>query len=95
MFDEKLLNQPDLLKNHKLFDGVQYIYRFSESKGASVVRHYGSYGSKKGLYELVAIMIDGNDFHINEEPTGWLTVDEVIEMLEGLKNERLPTPTHY
>lgn len=87
LFDEKLINQPYLLRYHKLFDGVQYIYHFSDSKGASVVKHYGSYGSKKGLYELVPIAIDGNEFHINEEPTGWLTVDEVIEKLEGIRNE--------
>lgn len=32
-------------------DGSQIIFKFPNSYGASVVRHRGSYGSEKGLFE--------------------------------------------
>ena len=38
--------------------GVQKVYNFPNGYGASVIRHLGSYGYKKGFWEL-AVLRDG------------------------------------
>ncbi|MEB6231424.1 hypothetical protein [Mammaliicoccus sciuri] len=83
MFDDKLLNHKNLVKHHELFDGVQYFYRVNDYTSYSVIRHSCSYGGNKGFYEVAPIALYENEFDIKGEPIGWLTVDEVLEMLEG------------
>lgn len=88
MFDEKLLNHKSLVKHHKLFDGVQYIYKLNGCTNYSVVRHWGSYGSEEGLYEVAPIVFDDDgSIVVDGEPEGYLTVEEVLEILEVKKYE--------
>ena len=67
-------------------DGIQHIYRFENSRfSASVVKSPTSYGGESGLWEL-AVLLDGTityDTPItkNHDVTGWLTDDEVQEIL--------------
>lgn len=44
-----------LYSERSLYDGVQRLYRFENGYGASVVRHQGSYGGPKGLWEIAVI----------------------------------------
>jgi hypothetical protein len=39
--------------------GQQKIYRFDNGYGASVVKHFYSYGGSQGLWELAVIAFDG------------------------------------
>ena len=45
----------DLLCEKPLYDGVQRLYKFKNGYGASLVRHFGSYGGSKGLWEIAVI----------------------------------------
>ena len=67
---------------YELWGGVQYIYRFPNGWGASVICHRGSYGGPEGLWE-VGVMAPAGE--LNGEPTGWLTVEEVHEKLNEIE----------
>ena len=76
-------------------DGCQYIFRFNNGFGASVVSHKGSYGYKEGLWELAVIKfnpeIDGDwsltyETDITDNVIGWLDDDKVNELLDRIKN---------
>lgn len=79
--------QDGLFLQRPLLDGVQYIYRFNNGYGASVVRHMGSYGSQFGLWELAVIYFDGDDWHlsystdITDDVIGELNPTEVNALL--------------
>jgi phosphate-selective porin len=72
-----------------LHGGVQRLYRFDNGWGASVIRHSGSYGSDRGLWELAVIRYLGEDdrFRLNyttpvtDDVIGHLTDDDVEKLL--------------
>lgn len=71
-----------------IFDGVQLIYRYPNGYGASVVSFYGSYGGSQGLWELAVLDHEGNityDTPITNDVEGYLTNDEVDELLERIE----------
>lgn len=86
-FNEKLLNHPSIVKYRELFDGVQYFYTTDNGDSFSVISHLGSYGGISGLYELAPIVMNGEEFAIVGEPTGYLTADKVIQILEENSDE--------
>ena len=43
----------------KIHDGHGFIYKFDNGFGASVVKHSGSYGNDKGLYEIAVLDSQG------------------------------------
>ncbi len=49
----------------------QRLYKFKNGYGASVVRHCGSYGGKKGLWELVVLKDMGRDTKMYDD-VEWL-----------------------
>ena len=62
---------------------VQYIYKFSNGYGASVVRHNSSYGNNKGLYELAVLDKDGSlcyDTPITDDVIGSLRLEEAEDI---------------
>lgn len=70
-----------------------YKFVFQNGYGASVIKHIGSYGYERGLYELaVLIKITDDDYDfcystpITDNVLGYLTNDEVLEILEKIKN---------
>jgi len=80
-----------------MMGGVQKIHRFDNGFGASVIRHDGSYGSSKGLWEVALIKFsgEGNDdwsirYHdiVNNDVVGWLDNEEVQDLLNRI--EALP-----
>ena len=50
-----MISTRGLYSERSLYDGVQRLYRFENGYGASVVRHQGSYGGPKGLWEIAVI----------------------------------------
>ena len=76
-------------------DGVQKLYRFDNGFGASVVRHYFSYGHEDSLWELAVIKFRDNetnsfslnyDTGITDDIIGHLTEQDVEDLLERIKS---------
>lgn len=83
-----LFSDPALEKEFN--GGVQKLYRFKNEYGASVVRHNGSYGKERGLWELAVIKWNYDDFvivydtKITEDVLGYLSPDDVERHLERI-----------
>lgn len=73
--------------------GHQYIFRFPNNYGASVVRNRCSYGNKQDLWEMALIFFfdeDGDwsltyERDFDDDVKGYLTDDSVIKLLEKIK----------
>lgn len=71
--------------------GHQYIFRFPNNYGASVVKNSASYGHKQDLWEMALIFFDeDDDWELTyerdfDDVKGYLTDDNVIELLEKIK----------
>jgi hypothetical protein len=91
--------KPNLVKreDHKDLNwGVQYVFRFENGYGASVIKHTGSYGFQEDLWELAVIQFDSKDAEdyeweltydtrITDDVIGWLTDKEVRDLLRKIK----------
>ncbi len=92
-------------KGKELFDNAFKFYspysyshrfRFENNYGASVIKHFGSYGFEGDLFELAVIRYNPKnknsigdlcyDTPITNDVIGYLTNDEVLELLEKIKN---------
>ena len=65
--------------------GRQKLYFFKNGYGASVIKHAGSYGGKKGLWELAVLDSEGSliyDTEITNDVIGHLNDPEVDQLLE-------------
>lgn len=84
--------EDNLIKKKSLFDGVQYLFRFPNDYGASVVKHLGSYGHDRDLWELAVLVFDGDmweltyDTEITDDVEGYLTDQDVLDLLERIRN---------
>ena len=59
------------------------VFKFDNGYGASVIRGFGSYGYKDGLYELAVLGPSGR--HVYDMPIlGHLTVAEVNDLLDQI-----------
>lgn len=76
----------------KLFNSTQYIVKFGNGYGLSIISHAGSYGGKQGLWEVMLMDSNGNplygEFEDGDCIIGWLTD-------EALKNLILDLNTKY
>jgi len=70
----------------------QWIFRFDNNYGASVIKGEYSYGGNRGLYELAVIYWLGDEeWHlcysteITDDVIGYLEVEEVNELLDRIK----------
>lgn len=82
----------NLLAKKSLFDGVQYLFRFPNNYGASVVKHSGSYGSTRDLWELAVIYFHPDDkwgliydTEITDDVEGYLTNQDVLDLLRRIQ----------
>ena len=69
-------------------EGIQKVYKFPNGYGASVVKHKGSYGYQKGLWEL-AVLFEGElcyDTEITGDVIGHLNDPEVDNILRQIAN---------
>ncbi len=71
----------NLFKAKFLFDGAQYIFRFPNNYGASVVKHLGSYGSSEDLWELAVLRFEGDKWDLTcvEERSRYLERMQAVE----------------
>lgn len=72
-----------LIETNKHMDGIQKVYQFPNGYGASVIKHKGSYGYDKGLWEL-AVLHEGElcyDTEITSDVIGRLNDPEVDNIL--------------
>lgn len=77
--------------------GVQYVFRFENNYGASIIKHLGSYGYDKNLWELGVIRFgkydeDEDDEYsltydtpITNDVEGYLTDEDVRNLLARIK----------
>lgn len=74
---------------HCVGKGVQYIYRFPNGMGASVVKFevykgIGSYGCELGLYEMAWLYFGDEEWPMVGTVEGYLNSKEVIKKLEKI-----------
>lgn len=88
---EQLKTIAETFEQRSLFGGFQYTAYFKNGYGIDIVKHNGSYGREKDMWEI-AVMKDGEcnyDTLITDDVIGWLTSEEVmhyamrIKMLKG------------
>ena len=83
--DDPFIKFRTLLEDYN--GGIHKEYQFDNGYGASVICHAGSYGGKKGLWEL-AVTLHGilcYDSVITNDVLGHLTTEEVNEQLKAIK----------
>lgn len=82
-----------IVEEHGCNGGVQYIFRFENNYGASVVRHYFSYGHEQGLWELAVVRFYDDsmrfdidyDTPITDDVLGYLNEEEICNVLRQIK----------
>ena len=83
----------DVLSVKKSMNDVQYIFKFDNNYGASVIKNLGSYGHERDLWELAVIWFSDEyewhlcyDTEITNDVIGHLTDEAVCTWLERIKN---------
>lgn len=75
-------------KKHDISFGIQYIFKFNNGYGASVIKTEHSYGFENDLWEL-AVLKDGklhyNNPVANGDVIGFLTDKEVNKLLKQIQ----------
>lgn len=83
-----------IVKSKFRLGGEQYIFRFPNDYGASVIRNPYSYGGDKGLWEIAVAKFYGDgdndwdidyDTDITDDVLGGLTDEDVLETLKQIK----------
>ena len=78
------------LEQNPIKGGVQYIFKFDNGYGASVVCHRFSYGGSEGKWEIAAVRFENGDWDIDYDTSvsanviGWLDVDGVNDLLDQI-----------
>ena len=79
-----------IIETNKMMGGIQKLYQFENGLGASVIRHKGSYGYHKGLWEVAPL--DENKEFIgmsyldwSDDVQGHLNDPEVDRILRQIK----------
>lgn len=91
-----MISTRGLYSERSLHGGVQRLYRFENGYGASLVRHSGSYGGSKGLWEIAVIewtdqygrALDWDLCYstlITEDVIGYLEEDQVNTILSFIE----------
>ena len=65
-----------------------WIFKFPNNYGASVIKHYGSYNYEEDKFELAVLHNNKLTYStpITDDVIGWLSNDEVINLLETIKS---------
>ena len=87
---------PGSVEKMKHFSGgIQYIFKFDNGYGASVIKTTGSYGYHNDLWELAVTKYDENgewglcyDTPISDDVIGHLTDKEVSDLLKKIADLR-------
>ena len=81
------------LKFGERFNGVQAIVNFGNGYEVSIVKHGGSYGSDKGLYEIGVFGPHGgmcDPLGWGDDVKGWLTPEGVEQELKLIEAKNSP-----
>ena len=85
-FEEYIFNKKPLM------GGIQYLFKFENGYGASVIKHSYSYGSSDDLWELAVIKFVDDcywnlnyDTPITDDVIGYLTDEDVNTYLKQIK----------
>ena len=85
------------LEQNPIKGGVQYIFKFDNGYGASVISHKYSYGGSEGKWEIAAVRFENGDWDIDYDTSvsadviGWLDVDGVNDLLDQISTLDQPT----
>ena len=88
-YDDYKIYEVPILGIH---EGFKHRFKFDNNYGASVIKHYGSYGYEEDLFELAVLYFEDDIPHltyttpITDDVIGNLTNEEVLELLERIKN---------
>ena len=80
-----------LYESHIKLGRYQYVFRFDNGYGASVIKHAYSYGYEEDLWELAVLEFYDGDYHIcydteiTDDVIGYLTDKEVCAYLDRIK----------
>lgn len=85
-----------LIYTKPINNGIQCVFRFENTYGASVVKHDFSYGHELDLWELAVIKFEDDnkwnehwylnyDTPITNDVIGWLTNEVVLNLLQQIK----------
>jgi len=79
-----------LIETNQHMGGIQKVYKFPNGYGASVIKHKGSYGADKGLWELAVLFNDElcYDTEITDDVIGHLNdpeVDNILRQIDKLE----------
>ena len=66
--------------------GMQYVFKFPNNLGASVVKHDFSYGNSEGLWELAVLGWENDNSYLNYDTP---ITDDVIGHLSELEVEQI------
>lgn len=73
--------------------GLNYKFIFPNGYGASVIKNVASYGHEKDLFELAVLKKVNDEKYIlcydtpfTDDVIGYLTNDDILELLEEIKN---------
>ncbi len=85
--------EANLYLTEELDGGQHYLFKFDNGYGASVIKTKFSYGHDEDLWELAVIKFDEHsewdltyDTPITNDVMGYLTDNEVTELLERIKD---------
>ena len=73
----------------QIHDGDQWLFKYDNGYGASVVQHSGSYGGKNGLYEIAVLDSDGEMSYttpITDDVIGYADEVKLYETLDRIKS---------
>lgn len=81
-----------LVSARECYGGIQYVFRFNNGYGASIIKHLFSYGHEDDLWEIAVIKFDGDetshicyDTELTDDVIGYLSDEEVRSYLEKIK----------
>lgn len=86
--------ESNLVMMRSVYDGVQYLFRFKNDYGASVIKHGGSYGYRKDMWELAVVKFNSDDMNdwdlnydtdITNDVIGYLDDKAVRDLLTQIK----------
>ena len=73
----------------KIYDGNQWLFKYDNGYGASIVQHSGSYGGKQGLYEIAVLDSNGEMSYttpITDDVIGYADEVKLYETLDRIKS---------
>ncbi len=81
-----------LVRTSACYGGIQYVFRFENGYGASIIKHWFSYGHENDSWELAILKFDGDetshicyDTELTDDVIGYLSDERVRSYLGDIK----------